>query len=64
MVQSVNCDLFLYADDSTLLVSGKCPTQIERSFNLELKSYGGLENIHLHKTECTVCIENPTSKSE
>ena len=23
MVQSVNCDLFLYAEDSTLLVSGK-----------------------------------------
>ena len=23
IVQSVNCDLFLYADDSTLLVSGK-----------------------------------------
>ena len=29
MVQEVNCDLFLYADDSALVVSGKDPAEIE-----------------------------------
>ena len=29
MITSVNCGLFLYADDSTLLVSGKNPTAIQ-----------------------------------
>ena len=56
MVQSVNFDLFLYPDDSTLLVSGKRPTEIERKLNLKLKSLSGwLEenklSIHLGKTE-------------
>ena len=29
MITSVNCGLFLYADDSTVLVSGKNPTAIQ-----------------------------------
>ena len=33
MVQSVNCDMFLYTDDSMLLVNGKCPTETERNSN-------------------------------
>ena len=32
MVRSVNCDLYLYADDSALLVSGKKVSQIEAAF--------------------------------
>ena len=56
MVTSVNCDLFLYADDSTLLVSGKHPTDIQKSLSNELNSVRGwLEenklSIHLGKTE-------------
>ena len=31
MITSVNCGLFLYADDSTLLVSGKNPTAIQNT---------------------------------
>ena len=56
MVTSVNCDLFLYADDSTLMVSGKHPTDIQKSLRNELNSVRGwLEenklSIHLGKTE-------------
>ena len=47
---------WLVVNDSTLLVSGKCPTEIKRKLNLELKSLSGWldENklsIHLGKTE-------------
>ena len=40
-VQNVSCDLFLYGDDSTLLVSGKSQTEIERTLSLQLKSLCG-----------------------
>ena len=51
---------WLVVNDSTLLVSGKCPTEIERKLNLELKSLTGwLEenklSIHLGKTESISC---------
>ena len=56
MITSVNCDLFLYADDSTLLVSGKNPTDIQNTLSIELNALRGwLEenklSIHLGKTE-------------
>ena len=58
MVTSVNCDLFLYADDSTLLVSGKNPTDIQNTLSIELNAKRGwLEDnklsvcLHLGKTE-------------
>ena len=56
MLTSVNCDLFLYADDSTLLVSGKNPTDIQNTLSIELNAIRGwLEenklSIHLGKTE-------------
>ena len=56
MITSVNCDLFLYADDSTLLVSGKNPAVIQNSLSIELNAIRGwLEenklSIHLGKTE-------------
>ena len=40
-VQNVNCGMFLYGDDSALLVSGKSQTEIERTLNLDLKSLCG-----------------------
>ena len=56
MITSVNCDLFLYADGSTLLVSGKNPAVIQNTLSIELNAIRGLleENklsIHLGKTE-------------
>ena len=50
------CDLFLYADDSTLLVSGKNPAVIQNTLSIELNAIRGwLEenklSIHLGKTE-------------
>ena len=56
MVTSVNCDIFLYADDSTLLVSGKNPAVIQNTLSIELNAIRGwLEenklSIHLGKTE-------------
>ena len=56
MITSVNCDLFLYADDSTLLVSGKNPAIIQNTLSIELNAIRGwLEenklSIHLGKTE-------------
>ena len=33
MITSVNCGLFLYADDSTLLVSGKNPADMQKYTN-------------------------------
>ena len=56
MITSVNCDLFLYADDSTLLVSGKNPAVIKNTLSIELNAIRGwLEenklSIHLGKTE-------------
>ena len=55
MIQSVKCD-YLYADDSTLVVSGKTPTEIENKLSQELKSQSmWLEenklSLHLGKTE-------------
>ena len=53
-VQSITCDLFLYADDSTL-VSGKDPREVELRLSKELASLSAwLENklsLHLGKTE-------------
>ena len=56
MITSVNCDLFLYANDSTLLVSGKNPAVIQNTLSIELNAIRGwLEenklSIHLGKTE-------------
>ena len=56
MITSVNCDLFLYADDSTLLVSGGNPAVIQNTLSIELNAIRGwLEenklSIHLGKTE-------------
>jgi len=56
MIQSVNCDLFLYADDSALVVSGSDPREIEHRLSLELASLNvWLEenklSLHLGKTE-------------
>ena len=56
MITSVNCDLFLYADDSTILVSGKNPAVIQNTLSIELNAIRGwLEenklSIHLGKTE-------------
>ena len=38
MVQSVTCDLFLYMDDSALVISGKDPREIELRLSKELAS--------------------------
>ena len=47
MITSVNCDLFLYADDSTLLVGGKNPAVIQNALSLELNAIRGwLEEIN------------------
>ena len=56
MITSVNCDLFLYADDSTLLVSGTNPADIQNRLSIELNAIRGCleENklsIHLGNTE-------------
>ena len=56
MITCVNCDLFIYADDSTLLVSGKNPTDIQNTLSIELNAIRGwLEenklSIHLGKIE-------------
>jgi len=56
MIQAVTCDLFLYADDSALVVSGTDPRQIEITLaeNLKSLSYWLEENklsLHLGKTE-------------
>ena len=56
MITSVNCDLFLYADDSTLLVSGKNPAVIQNTLSIELNAIRGWSeenrlSIHLGKTE-------------
>ena len=56
MITSVNCDIFLYADDSTLLVSDKTPAVIQNTLSIELNAIRGwLEenklSIHLGKTE-------------
>ena len=56
MIQSVNCDLLLYADDSALVVSGKSPEEIQSKLCHELESVSvWLEenrlSLHLGKTE-------------
>ena len=56
MEQSVNCELFLYADDSALLVSGKCVAQIEQSLSENMNSLKqwldhNRLSLHLGKTE-------------
>ena len=63
MVQSVSCDLFLYADDSALVVSGKNLLSIEASLstNLESLSMWLEENklsLHLGKTESILFASN------
>ena len=37
MVKSVNCDVFVYEDESTLLVSGKNPIDIENTLHIWYK---------------------------
>jgi hypothetical protein len=56
MVQSVNCDLLLYADDSVLIKTGNDPKTIEENLSTELNSLRQwlIQNklsIHLGKTE-------------
>ena len=56
MVNSVKCDLFLYADDSALVVSGKDPKSIETCLSKELESLSSwleenMLSLHLGKTE-------------
>jgi len=56
MVQSVNCDLYMYADDAALVISGKSVDQIEMSLSNEMESLSiWLEqnklSLHLGKTE-------------
>ena len=56
---AVDCDLLLYANDSTLLVSGKSITDIEHKLEIELNSicHWLIENmlsIQLGKTESIV----------
>ena len=41
MITSVNCDPFLYADYSTLLVSGNNPTDIQNTLSIELNAVRG-----------------------
>ena len=55
-VTSVNFDLFLYADGSTLLVSGKNPADIQNRLGIDLNAIQGwLEenklSVHLGKSE-------------
>jgi 3-polyprenyl-4-hydroxybenzoate decarboxylase len=59
MESAVNCNLFLYADDSALVTSGKNSKEIESSLNKELLSLSKwLEmnklSLHLGKTESIV----------
>ena len=59
MVQSVDCELLLYADDSALVISDKNPKIIEQklSKNLEYLSIWLEENklsLHLGKTESII----------
>ena len=56
MISAVKCELYLYADDSALVVSGKNPKQIENILSSELMSISTWlqENklsLHLGKTE-------------
>lgn len=67
MVQSVNCNLYLYADDSALVITGKNINEIERqlSQNLESVSLWLEENklsLHLGKTESIVFASNQKLK--
>ena len=39
MIKSVNCECFLYEDESTLLVSGKNPIDIENTLDVQLNNY-------------------------
>ncbi len=55
MITSVNCDLFLYADDSTLLVSGKTPADIQNRLSIELNAVQGClegNKVYLSKVIC------------
>ena len=56
MIQSVNCDLYLYADDSALVVRGENPKEIESRLSMELESLSvwldeNKLSLHLGKTE-------------
>ena len=60
MVMSVDCDLFLYADDSALVVSGDMTSDIEIKLNQNLASVNDwlIDNrlsLHLGKTE-SICF--------
>jgi len=64
MIDSVNCDLFLYADDSALVVSHKDPAVIQETLRLELEGLSTwLEenklSLHLGKTESILFASNP-----
>ena len=56
MVRAASCELYFYADDLALLVSGKDGDEIESKLRYELQNVNNLlvENklsIHLGKTE-------------
>ena len=57
MSSACDCNLFLFADDSALLVSGRDILQVEKALNCELNKICTWLNdnrlsIHLGKTEC------------
>ena len=68
MKAAVKCKLLLYADDSTLLVSGKDVLEIERIFSVELGAVSEwlCENrlsLHLGKTQSILfCSKKRISK--
>mgnify|MGYP001812316279 CR=1 FL=1 len=67
MVQSVNCDLYLYADDSALVFSSKNTDDIENRLCEEMESLSiWLEenklSLHLGKTESILFASNKRLK--
>ena len=60
MQKAVNCKLFLYADDSCLLVSGKNDKNIKNTLSHELQNVSdwlvdSKLSLHLRKTESIIC---------
>ena len=69
MSNAVKCDLYLYADDSALIISGKSLTEIEKllSDNMSLVSQWLIDNklsLHLGKTESILFASKRKSKDK
>ena len=67
MEAAVSCKLFLYADDSALLVSGKCINTIEYQLSCQLQQVSEwlIDNklsLHLGKTESILFASKPKLK--